>query len=104
MNAKRWVSTTSAAALLASATIMGTATGASAAPTDCTYTVNQSERWATSFCASGTGQHRIHVVQRHFLPEVGLIVITGPWQPAGVTSYTQISPHTLVSAWVDVQG
>ncbi|MGW2219860.1 hypothetical protein ACWCSD_33155 [Nonomuraea sp. NPDC001684] len=101
MNARR---RTAGCAVLATGLVLLGAPAASAAPTGCTYQLNQAERWATSYCPSGTGEHRIHVIQRHFLPEVGLIPIEGPWVPAGQTSYTGITPHTTVSVWVDTRG
>lgn len=100
MNARRRAA---ACAALTTGSVLAAAPGASAAPTGCTYQLNQAERWATSYCASGTGEHRIHVLQRHFLPEVGLIPIVGPWVPAGQTSYTGITAHTTVSVWVDTR-
>ncbi|MBT2229313.1 hypothetical protein [Nonomuraea sp. NEAU-A123] len=103
MNARKW-SAVAATATLTTGMVFGTAPSAFAAPSDCSYQLNTGERWASSYCASGTGEHRIHVLQRHFLPEVGLIPIEGPWVPAGQTSFTGISPHTTISVWIDTRG
>ncbi|SEG40220.1 hypothetical protein SAMN05444920_102889 [Nonomuraea solani] len=92
------------AALLTTAILVAGAPSAYAAPADCGYQISTGERWATSLCTSGTGEHRIRVLQRHFLPEIGLIPIEGPWQPVGTVSYTGISPHTTVSVWVETRG
>ncbi|MEO3810300.1 hypothetical protein ABGB17_14965 [Sphaerisporangium sp. B11E5] len=101
-NTKRAVSA-SVTALLAAALVAGTGPGAAAVPTGCTVQYSAAERWASSFCASGTGEHRVRVLQRHFLPEVGLIPIIGPWQSAGVVSYTTISAHTIVNVWAETR-
>ncbi|MEV0383983.1 hypothetical protein [Nonomuraea sp. NPDC050643] len=92
------------AALLTTVLLIAAAPSALAAPTGCGYQISTGERWATSLCTGGTGEHRIRVLQRHFLPEVGLIPIEGPWQPVGTVSYTGISPHTTVSVWVETRG
>ncbi|GGS64124.1 hypothetical protein GCM10010156_23990 [Planobispora rosea] len=101
MNVRRWTTLVSATALAATALVTGTATAASAAPTDCSHQVSGLQ--ASSYCATGTGEHRIRVLQRHFLPEVGLIPIIGPWQPAGTASVTGITPHQIVSIWVETR-
>ncbi|MFI7133968.1 hypothetical protein ACIBQ1_50415 [Nonomuraea sp. NPDC050153] len=101
MNARRWAAPT---ALLTAALVLGPVPAAHASPTGCTSQLNTQDRWATSLCTSGTGEHRIRVLQRHFLPEVGLIPIEGPWQPVGTVSYTGITPHTTVSFWVETRG
>jgi hypothetical protein len=103
MNARKW-SATAATITLTAGLVVAAAPNALAAPTDCSYQLNTSERWASSYCASGTGEHRIHVMQRHFLPEVGLIPIEGPWAPAGSTSFTTISPHTTINVWIETRG
>ncbi|WP_018352794.1 hypothetical protein [Longispora albida] len=84
------VAAAGAAAVLA---VPGTA---QALPEQCSYTIDQYARTASSFCASGTGEHRIWVKQCHFLPEVGCsIVMWGEWKPAGQVSSTYISAHTI---------
>ncbi|MEU7827875.1 hypothetical protein [Nonomuraea sp. NPDC049129] len=103
MNARKW-SASAATLTLTIGLVLGLGPSAFAAPTGCSYQLNTAERWASSYCTSGTGEHRIHVLQRHFLPEVGLIPIEGPWAPAGATSYTGISPHTTISVWIDTRG
>ncbi|GAA3414649.1 hypothetical protein [Streptosporangium vulgare] len=102
MIARRWAAAC-ATGLLTAGLVTGTASSASAAPENCSYQVNTQERWASSFCATGTGEHRIRVLQKHFLAEVGYIPIIGPWQPAGTVSFTTITPHTTVSAWVETR-
>ncbi|MDF5757270.1 hypothetical protein [Spongiactinospora sp. TRM90649] len=102
MNARKWLSTASTVVLLGAGALIGGATSASAAPTGCSYQIGGMQ--ASSYCASGTGEHRIHVLQRHFLPEVGLIPIEGPWVPAGQTSLTRITAHTTVAVWIDTRG
>jgi hypothetical protein len=104
MSTRRWIAAASATTMLVAALVAGTASSAQAAPTNCSTQVNTQQRWATSFCSSGTGEHRVRVLQRHFLPEVGLIPIEGPWVPAGSVSYTNISAHTLVNVWVETRG
>ena len=91
--------------LLAASAVIGTATSAAAIPSDCTitYGFNGSQRTASSFCASGTGEHRIYVRQQHFDPTAGPIVCIGPWVPVGATSTTGITPHTIVDAHVEVR-
>lgn len=99
MNLRKWVATTAG---LSAALIVGLATPAMATPTGCTYQVGSGS--ASSTCTGGTGEHRIHVVQRHFSPEVGLIAIEGPWAPVGSVSFTRITPHTVISVWVETRG
>ncbi|MEO3854276.1 hypothetical protein [Acrocarpospora sp. B8E8] len=104
MGTRKKIVAASATAVLAAALVVSTASSALAAPTDCSYQLNTQQRWASSFCATGTGEHRIRVLQRHFLPEVGLIPIEGPWVPAGSTSFANISAHTTISVWVETRG
>ncbi|MFC6083427.1 hypothetical protein [Sphaerisporangium aureirubrum] len=99
----KWAVSASVTALLTAGLVAATGPGAAAVPTGCGVQYSAVERWATSYCASGTGEHRVRVLQRHFLPEVGLIPIIGPWQPAGTVSYTGISPHTIVNVWVETR-
>ncbi|MFC5822800.1 hypothetical protein [Nonomuraea insulae] len=104
MHARRRWAAGAATAILTSALFVAASPSAFAAPTGCTYGLDTQTRGAWSLCTSGTGEHRIRVLQRHFLPEVGLIPIEGPWQPAGTVSYTGITPHTTVSIWVETRG
>ncbi|GIH94499.1 hypothetical protein ACFFMN_18890 [Planobispora siamensis] len=101
MNARRWTALASATAFATTALVTGTASGAYAAPTGCSYQISGLQ--ASSYCTTGTGEHRIRVLQRHFLPEVGLIPIIGPWQPAGTASVTGITPHQIVDVWVETR-
>ncbi|MFC4112201.1 hypothetical protein [Nonomuraea zeae] len=103
MHARRWAAG-AATTLLTATALVAAAPGALAAPTDCGYQLDTQQRWASSLCTTGTGEHRIRVLQKHFLPEVGLIPIEGPWQPAGTVSFTNITPHTTISVWVETRG
>ncbi len=103
MNARKWAATTCATALLAAGLVAGTASSASAAPTGCSYQVDISQLSASSYCSTGTGEHRIYVLQKHFLAEVGYIPIWGPWVPAGSVSSTHITPHQIVYAEVQTR-
>ncbi|MEZ0073300.1 hypothetical protein [Planotetraspora sp. GP83] len=104
MSARKWVVAAFATTLLTTGLVVGPASSAFAAPTDCSYQLNTVERWASSYCSSGTGEHRIHVLQKHFLAEVGYIPIEGPWVPAGQTSWTSITAHTVVNVWIETRG
>jgi hypothetical protein len=75
-----------------------------AAPTDCTISFNGNPRTVQSYCASGTGEHRVHMVLRHFLPEVGRIPVAGEWAPAGGISITGYPPHTIENVWIETRG
>ncbi|PZG19849.1 hypothetical protein C1I98_37775 [Spongiactinospora gelatinilytica] len=102
MRARKWLSGASATALLTASVVIGTASSASATPTGCSAQV--SGLTASSYCSGGTGEHRVHVLQKHFLPDVGPILILGPWTPVGSTSSTNITPHTIVNVWVTTRG
>ncbi|GIH27145.1 hypothetical protein Aph01nite_54550 [Acrocarpospora phusangensis] len=104
MGTRKWVAAASATTMLTAALVAGTASSAQAVPTNCSTQLNTQQRWATSFCSGGTGEHRIRVLQRHFLPEVGLIPIEGPWVSVGSVSYATISPHTTINVWVETRG
>ena len=80
-----------------------TPASALAAPTDCTITFGPN-RTVQSYCASGTGEHRIRMVLRHFLPEVGRIPVEGNWAPVGGISITGYPPHTIENVWVETRG
>ncbi|MEV4174239.1 hypothetical protein [Nonomuraea sp. NPDC049709] len=103
MHARKWAAGATSA-LLTSALLAVASPSAAATPTGCTAQLDTQTRGAWSLCTSGTGEHRIRVLQRHFLPEVGLIPIEGPWQPVGTVSYTGITPHTTVNIWVETRG
>jgi hypothetical protein len=81
--------------------LVSTASSASAQPTNCTVTYGSN--WAQSLCTGGTGEHRVFMMQRHFLPEVGLIPCPGPWVPVGAVSYTRCAYHTIVNVWVETR-
>ncbi|MFC4585164.1 hypothetical protein [Sphaerisporangium corydalis] len=103
MNARRWTATACATVLATAGLVAATASGASAAPTGCSYQLNTQERWATSYCSAGTGEHRIYVLEKHFLAEVGYIPVFGPWVPAGTVSSTGIPPHQIIDIRVEVR-
>jgi len=102
MTVKRKITAVSSAAMLTAALVVGTGPGASAAPQGCGYEIVG--RIASSHCASGTGWHRIFVMQRHILPDVGLLPIWGPWQPPGTVSSVQITYHETLYARVETTG
>jgi hypothetical protein len=102
MKARRLASVVSLSAALTAASVVGLASSASAAPTNCTITYGSN--WAQSLCTGGTGQHRINMHQRHFLPEVGLIACQGPWANVGQVSYTPCANHTIVAVFITTQG
>ncbi|MFC0532792.1 hypothetical protein [Phytohabitans kaempferiae] len=77
---------------------------AQAAPSDCTISFNGNPRSVQSYCASGTGEHRIRMVLRHFLPEVGRIPVEGNWAPVGGVSIAGYPPHTIENVWVEKRG
>jgi hypothetical protein len=93
---RRWTSIAALAATATTGIVLGTGGPALALPGDCTSAASNVTRIATSFCATGTGEHRIFVLQKHFLAEVGYIPIYGDWAPVGATSTAQITPHTIV--------
>jgi hypothetical protein len=102
MSIKRRVATTvTLGALLTAGTLIGTASGASAVPTDCAVTYGSN--WAQSLCTGGTGEHRVSMLQRHFMPGAGPIICQGQWAPVGTPSYTGCAYHTIVNVWVDVR-
>ncbi|MFF4417185.1 hypothetical protein ACFYY8_32080 [Streptosporangium sp. NPDC001559] len=85
----------SAATLLTGALLIGGASGANAAPENCK--VSTSGSYASSYCASGTGQHRVGVTILHANPSVGYVYSVGPWVSAGATSTAYLPPGTIVS-------
>lgn len=101
MTVRKWTSMVSLGALVLTGTLLGTPSPASASPTNCTIT--NGSNWAQSLCTGGTGEHRIVMIQRHFLPEVGLIPCLGEWAPVGSVSYTRCANHTIVSIRVDLR-
>ncbi|GAA4696929.1 hypothetical protein Prum_063310 [Phytohabitans rumicis] len=80
-----------------------TPSGAWAVPSDCTITFT-APRVVQSYCTSGTGEHKIHMTLRHFLPEVGLIPVEGQWAPVGGVSSTGYPPHTIENVWIEKRG
>lgn len=102
MNTRRWAATASATLLLTGGLLAGTATSAFAAPENCTASYTGS--WASSLCTTGTGEHRIMVLERHFMPGAGPILVEGPWAPVGSVSYTKIPPHEIVNVWIQTRG
>jgi len=87
--------------LVTAGTLVGTASGASAHPTNCTVTYGSN--WAQSLCTGGNGEHQVNMVQRHFMPGAGGIACPGPWAPVGSVSYTPCANHTIVNVWVNLR-
>ncbi|WP_157631930.1 hypothetical protein [Catelliglobosispora koreensis] len=102
MKARRLATVVSLSAVLTAGSVVGMVSSAAAAPTNCTITYGSN--WAQSLCTGGTGQHRIHMIQRHFLPEVGLIACQGPWANVGQVSYTPCANHAIVNVFITTQG
>ncbi|MEV4134127.1 hypothetical protein AB0J72_18395 [Dactylosporangium sp. NPDC049742] len=88
-------------ALLTAGTLAATGAAASAAPTDCTVTYGSN--WAQSLCTGGAGEHRVSMLQQHFMPGAGGIICQGNWAPVGAVSYTSCASHTIVRVWVDTR-
>ncbi|QXV58747.1 hypothetical protein CVV72_18300 [Amycolatopsis sp. TNS106] len=85
--------------LMAAGTLTVTAPAASAAPAGCT-TVNGGN-FAESLCTEGTGQHRVVMVQRHFLyPDVPDLRCEGPWMPVGLTSQIDCASEQVIALTV----
>jgi len=110
MRINRWVAAPCIVSVLAATVLVGTASNAAAIPSGCTISYGSQPRpgggtqaTASSFCASGTGEHRIYVRQQHFDPSAGPIVCIGPWVPVGSYSTTGITPHTIVEARVETR-
>jgi len=99
--ASRWAAFVSLAVLATSAAVVGTASSASANPTNCT-TVNGGN-FAESRCTEGTGDHRVIMRQRHFNPEVGTIACEGPWVPAGTVSRAACGYQEVISVTVETR-
>ncbi len=99
MTSRKWALTLPAAALLTSALLAGTAPAANALPDNCTTSVSGST--ASSYCTSGTGEHRVAVTVLHVNPAVGYAYNVGPWEPAGVVSSAYIPPGTIISLRVE---
>ena len=97
--AGRWAAFVSLAVLATSAALVGTASSASANPTNCT-TVNGGN-FAESRCTEGTGDHRVVMRQQHFNPEVGTIACEGPWVPAGTVSRAACGYQQVISVTVE---
>ena len=100
MKISRLVAAPCLVSLIAAGTLVGSATNATAIPSDCTISFGL-PRTVSSLCVSGTGEHRIRMLQRHFNPAIGLIPIEGPWVPVGATSTSGYTPHEIVDVWVE---
>jgi hypothetical protein len=88
-------------ALLTAGTLAATTGAASAAPTNCTVTYGSN--WAQSLCTGGTGEHRVSMLQQHFMPGAGGIICQGNWAAVGAVSFTNCANHTIVNVWVDTR-
>ncbi|SDG64992.1 hypothetical protein SAMN05421505_106122 [Sinosporangium album] len=85
MKLKKWAGMFSAATLLTAGALAGMAGTAHAIPEQCSTTQNGPSS-ATSYCATGTGQHRVVVAFVHANPWIGIGVIEGPWADVGSSS------------------
>jgi hypothetical protein len=103
MKIPRWVAASCLVSFVAAGTMVATASTAAAIPHDCTISFGPN-RTVSSLCLSGTGEHRIRMLQRHFDPSQGLIPIEGPWAPVGASSTTGYTPHQIVDVWIDKRG
>ncbi len=70
-------------------------------PGNCT--ISNTSNSASSLCTTGSGQHRVVMVQRHFDPSVGLIACEGPWVAVGQTSSTRCTNYQIVSVRVETR-
>src|SRR5215470_2830606 len=102
MKVRRLATFASLATVTIAAGVFGVASSASAVPTNCTLTYGSN--WAQSICTGGTGEHQVNMLQRHFLPEVGLIACPGNWAPVGQISFTRCANHTIVNVWINTRG
>ncbi|MEV0584317.1 hypothetical protein [Nonomuraea sp. NPDC050310] len=100
MSLRRRVAALAGSAALALGTAALLPSPALAAPTGCTAWV--SGNMAYSQCTGGTGQHSVAVQQWH--PYAGPILVTGPWQPPGTISSTQITPWPVQRVWTNKLG
>ncbi|WP_067451943.1 hypothetical protein [Actinomadura macra] len=91
----------SAVTLGAMAAVPAMAQSASASPTQCSASFTAGT--ASSFCASGTGEHRIVCFYTHHIPGVGTIMSYGPWQPAGSTSSTYCPSDRVTNSFIEVR-
>ncbi|MFI0482769.1 hypothetical protein [Actinomadura sp. 9N215] len=98
---RRWALVMLTVLATMTAALVGTASSASATPTDCT-TVNGGN-FAESRCTGGTGEHRVVMVQQHFNPAVGLIACEGPWVPVGSVSRTLCASQQVISVSVQTR-
>ncbi|WP_283134463.1 hypothetical protein [Rhizohabitans arisaemae] len=97
MRVKRWASL-SASVLLAVGLVAGTAGAAHAVPTGCSRGISGSLYYTN--CTGGTGEHRIFLIEAHWLPGSSMIT-TGPWQPPGTISSVLPLGRYVESAWID---
>jgi hypothetical protein len=98
---RRLTAVVSLTMLTTAVAVVGTVSTAQAMPANCT-TVNGGT-YAQSLCTSGVGEHRVIMVQQHFMPGAGPIVCEGPWAPVGSVSHTNCAPHTVVSVRVEIR-
>jgi hypothetical protein len=99
---KKWAGMVLLSMLVTSGTLAVTASAASATPAECT-TVNGGN-FAESFCTDGIGQHRVVMVQRHFLyPDVPDLHCVGPWMPVGLTSQIDCASEQVIALTVQTR-
>ena len=104
MRATRLAAACGLVSVVTAGTVLGLAPDALATPSDCSIIFNDNPRTVSSLCTSGTGEHRIHMILKHFDPSVGTIPVEGPWAPVGSLSTTGYPPHQIISKWIELRG
>jgi hypothetical protein len=79
------------------------APSALAIPSGCSIFYGSGTTAFNSICTSGTGQHRIRIVVKHFNPAIGLIPCEGPWAAVGAVSSTGCPPHQIVEQTIELR-
>jgi hypothetical protein len=87
-----------AIAVATAATVLFTATNASATPGNCTISYGNGST-AASLCTTGTGMHRIDLVI--FQANAGENAVEGNWAPVGQYSRVNTS-WEILQAWVEL--
>ncbi|MFF8697317.1 hypothetical protein ACF08W_34475 [Streptomyces sp. NPDC015144] len=89
------------AAATAAGLVLAVAPAAQAVPGDCT--VSSGSGSLSSFCASGTGLHRIHAVLNPLDPRLPQRVVLGEWAPVGQSSVVSNpwGAGYVANVWVD---
>lgn len=105
MRVKKGAVSAFAVSLTTAATLAVAAPGAMAVPGSCEiiFTTQGTQRFVSSLCTSGTGQHRVHLTLQHFDPSVGRIPIVGDWANVGQFSTSAYPPHRIIDQWVELR-